>query len=119
MDLKTREELDEQLVRPAIGIFHRNDAIAGREQREQRITDGGHAGSKGGGRLGAFEVPDLIFERSDGWIRIATVDVPAFAAESNFEPLFDRVVPVGDAERDRNLRRAGPALPALDRKSVV
>src|SRR5208283_519157 len=81
----------------------------------ERVADGGHAAGEAGSGLGAFEVANLLLERGDGGVGVAAIDVPSLFTERDFEPLFDRFVAIRDAQCDRNLRRAHPALSALSR----
>src|SRR5438105_1013464 len=60
LNSKTRKELDEQFVGAAIRILDRDDAITGREEGEQGVADGSHAGGEAGGRLGRLQIAHLF-----------------------------------------------------------
>ena len=68
-DADVRQEVDEHLVGAAVGVLHRDDAVAGAQQREEAVADGGHARGEAGGRLPALQHPHLLLERvrRSGW----------------------------------------------------
>ena len=106
LDADARQEVDEQLIGAAVGVLDRHDAIAGRQQGKEHVTDGGHAGGEARGSLGAFEDPDLLLEGVHGGIRVAAVDVARLAPKSYVEPRIHVRVAVGGAVDHGNLGRA-------------
>ena len=87
LHLEAGQELGEDLVGAAVGVLDRHDPVAGREQREERVADGGHAGGEAGGRLRAFQQPHLFLERVHGGVGVAAVDVARLAAQRHVQPL--------------------------------
>ena len=69
LDADARQEVDEHLVGAAVGVLDRDDAVARREQREERVADRGHAGGEAGGRLRALQdaAPSPRTPRPSGW----------------------------------------------------
>ena len=110
LDLKARQELQEQLVRPAVSVPHRDHAVAGGEQGEQGVADGGHAAGKAGGRLRAFEQAHLLFERGDGRVGVAAIDVAGRAPQGRGLPGVHVRVAEGHAVHDRYLGGAPPGV---------
>src|SRR5579872_2623540 len=76
VDLKPRQEFDEEFVGSPVSIVYRYNPIFGREQRKERIADRGHAAGKTGRRFGALQSSYLVFERTNRGIGIASVNVP-------------------------------------------
>jgi hypothetical protein len=106
VDLLARQDVDEDLVRAAVGVLHGDDARARAEQREQRAGDGRHAGGEADRVLGVLEVGDLPLERAHRRVRVARVDVAVGAAERDVEPRVDVVVAEGDRVLHRHLGAA-------------
>ena len=106
LDAEARQEVDEHLVGAAVGVLDRDDAVARREQREERVADGGHAGGEAGGRLRALEDADLLLEGVHGGVGVAAVDVARLAAQGHVQPAVHVRVAERGAVDDRHLRRA-------------
>src|SRR5215469_3739318 len=112
-DLKTRQKFNKELVSAAVGVFDRDNAIPRGKQREERVAYGRHTAGEAGRGFGVFKVADFVFEGGDGGIAIAAVDVTGFFAEGHLKPFLHRVVAVRDAQRDWDLRGAGPVFSLL------
>ena len=103
LDLEARQKLDKELARAAIGILDRDDPIAWREERKQRVADGGHAGGKAGGGLGPFQDAHLFLERVHRGVGVAAIDVAGLLAARHLQPFVHVSVAKRDALHDRHL----------------
>src|ERR1051326_5181919 len=110
VDLPSRQEVQKELIRPAIGVLDRDDAIAWREKREERVADRGHPGGEARCGLGALELAHLVFEHGQGGFGVAAVDVTRHALRRDIEPFVDVGVAEGDAVYERQLSRALPEI---------
>ena len=107
-DLKPWQKFDEKFVRASVGVVHRYQTVAGREQREQRIADRRHAAGEAGCGFGAFQGLYLLLERGYGGIGIAAVNVSGFLALRDLQPFVNILVAKRDAVRHRDLGGAHP-----------
>ena len=54
LDIQARQKAGEDLISSAVGIFDRDHAVAGFEQRVERVADGCHPRGKTGRCFGSF-----------------------------------------------------------------
>jgi len=97
------QKLGEDLVRAAVGVLDRNDAVPGRQEREERVADGRHAGREAGRRGRALQHAHLLLEGLNRRIGVAAVDVARGTALGHVEPGFHVRIAVRRAENDRHL----------------
>src|SRR5215203_2474105 len=100
------QELQEDFVRPAVGVLHGDDAVAGLEESEKGVADGRHPGGETRRGLRLLQRPNLLLEGAGGGVGVAAVDVPLALAERDAHPLVEVVVAERDALDDGHLRRA-------------
>jgi len=105
LDSETRQELEEDAVRAAVRVLHRDEPVARREQGEERAAHGGHARGEAGSGLSAFEDAQLVLEGAHRRVRVAGVDMAGDAAGSDVQPFVDVRVAVGRAVHDGHLGR--------------
>src|SRR6266700_1933733 len=106
--LKAREKFEEELIGSPVGIFHRNNPISWREEREQGITDGCHSRCKAGGSFRAFKLSDFLLKDGDRRIRTAAIDMARFFPQRHILPGLDISIAKRDTVNNRNL---GGSLP--------
>ena len=82
VDLLARQQVDEELVRAAVGVLDRDDAPARRQQREQRAANRRHARREGDRVLGPLQVGDLALEGAHRRVGVARVDVAGSVARA-------------------------------------
>ena len=105
LDADPWQELQEDAVRAAVRVAHGHDAIAGPQQCEQRVGDGGHARGEARGRRAPLKDAHLLLEGVNGRVRVAAVDVAGLAAQGHRQPLVDVCVSIGRAVDDGHLGR--------------
>ena len=77
-DLKAWQKFDEEFVRTSVGVVHRYQTVARRQEREQRIADRRHAAGEAGCGFGAFQGLYLLLERG---YRVEQAFLPGKVAE--------------------------------------
>src|SRR5215211_8317280 len=100
------EELQEDLVRSAVGVLDGDDPITGLQEGIKGVADSRHPGGEARRILRPLQLTNLLLKGSGGGVGVATVDVPLATAEGDAHPLVEVVVAERDALHDRHLRCA-------------
>jgi hypothetical protein len=93
IDLKTRQKLGENFIRPPVSIFDRNYSVTRRQEGEKGTADDAHAGGGTGGGCGPFQQPDFLLKSVDGGVSVAPIDVAWLFSEGYPQPVIVIFIP--------------------------
>ena len=109
-DAEPAERPDEEALRRAVHRPCRDDAVAGRHEREEHRVDRGHPRREGEAGLGALELRDGIAQRVHRRVPEAAVRVPGVASRRLGHRLGERLDRIGRERRRLVDRDGGRAL---------
>ena len=82
--------------------------VAGRQEREKRVADGGHATGETGRGFSTFQDANFFFESVDGRVGVSGINMAGLTSQCRGLPDRDIGVAESDAMDNGHLRRAPP-----------